>query len=131
MMGRTHQIIGFLFLLVFLATGLFMSATFPEAWGGDAGTRMIFRSAHIYILFSSLLNLALAVSSRGVRWSRPKRMASSLILVAPVLFTTAFFIESAAGSMERPYSLAGAVACLVGVLVHQLPLRRRKLEGDP
>ncbi|MCH9651375.1 MAG: hypothetical protein K0U98_24325 [Deltaproteobacteria bacterium] len=130
-MGKVHQITGFLFLAVFLATGLYMGFTFPEAWGEDAGTRMIFRSAHVYILFSALLNLALAISSRSRRWNRPRKMASFLLLVAPVLFTAAFFIESAAGSMERPYTLAGAVACLIGVLVHQLPFRDMKTRGVP
>ena len=37
-----------------------MYLTLPDAFEGDAGMRMMFRSAHVYILLGALLNLLAA-----------------------------------------------------------------------
>jgi hypothetical protein len=51
-MRGTHRAAGFLFVAVFLATGVYMKTQFPDAYHGDPGMRMMIRSAHVYILLS-------------------------------------------------------------------------------
>ena len=119
-MRPAHYTIGILFLFVFLATGLFMRSRFAAPAEVDVGVRLMHRSAHIYILFSALLNLVVASGYRraNVHWCRrAQSVASALLLAAPTVFTAAFFIEPAPQSLDRPIVLPAVVATLLAVLV--------------
>lgn len=117
LMRRVHLTLGLTFVAVFLATGLFMNLRFPGAYRGDATMRMLFRSAHIYVLLSALLNVIAGLHFRR-SGKRLQAIGSVLILIAPVLFTLAFAIEPAPGRVYRPYAEAGAVSAAVGTLFH-------------
>ena len=105
-MRHQHTLAGIGFFIVFLGTGLWMRLMFPDAYQGDTGMRLMFRSAHIYILLSALVNLV-AGTAREVAATRWAALLGSLgswmLLLAPALFTAAFFLEPAPDSVERPY----------------------------
>jgi hypothetical protein len=121
-MARVHLVVGIGGVVAFLATGLYMRLEFPAAYAGDATMRMLFRSAHIYLLLASLMNVLAGVHASRVR-SKWRRAGSILLLLAPVFFLMAFAIEPAVGRVERPYALAGAVAALVGTSIHLVSSR--------
>jgi len=124
-MARVHLVMGLAGVVAFLATGLYMRLQFPGAYAGDATMRMLFRSAHIYLLLASLMNVLLGVYAVGAR-SRSQRTGSVLLLLAPLLFLLAFAVEPSPGRVERPYALAGAVAALAGTMVHLVVGARRR-----
>jgi hypothetical protein len=116
-----HRIVGLSFVLVFLGTGAYMRATFPAAWRGDAGMRMMFRSAHVYILLAALLNILAGLSaSAGASRPRVRLAGSILMLLPPALFTLAFFTDPAPDRFGRPVVLVGVVAAAAGTLLLSL-----------
>jgi hypothetical protein len=109
------------FVVVFLATGAYMRKHFPDAYQDDAGMRMMFRSAHVCILLSALLNLLVGahLRTRTARWRRWIQGVGSVgILVAPVLFTLAFFFEPKPRTYDRPYVFYALVLALLGAILH-------------
>lgn len=110
--------VGFLFAVVFTATGQYMRHTFPEAFHNDVGMRMMYRSAHVYILFAALLNLAIGWGYHppfpGWR-EKLQRFGASVLLLTPAIFTIAFFVEPAPGRLDRPVVLVGAVGCIFSI----------------
>jgi hypothetical protein len=111
--------------MVFLATGQYMRLQFPAAYAGDATMRMLFRSAHIYLLLSSIMNLLVGVHAAAPP-SRVRQVGSVLLLAAPVLFFLAFAVEPEPGLLDRPYVLFGAIASLVGAGLHAISGMRRR-----
>ena len=114
-MRRAHAWIGLGFAAVFAATGAYMQFSFPELHGDDMGTRMMYRSAHVYILLAALVNVALAIYWRPAKRRRLQAIGSWLVLLAPLVLTTAFFVEPAPDRLDRPLSLAGVVLVAAGV----------------
>lgn len=119
-----HLFIGLFFLLVFLGTGVYMSTNFPELYGNSEEIRMMYRSTHIYILMSSLVNIAIAnycispsVNKLGIWFSK---FASFLIMITPLIFFTAFVTEPPSYLVDRPFSFYGVLFLLIGVLLHTL-----------
>jgi hypothetical protein len=135
-MARLHLVVGLGGVAAFLLTGLYMRLEFPGAYDGDATMRMLFRSAHIYLLLASLMNVLVGVHASDVRTKAPgragvragdpatwRRAGSVLLLLAPLFFLLAFAIEPEVGRVERPYALAGAVAALAGTSIHLVSSR--------
>jgi uncharacterized membrane protein YwaF len=116
-MRRVHLTLGLVFVAVFLATGIFMRVRFPGAYQSDPTMRMLFRSAHIYILLSALINVMAGLHMRE-RGGRLRTIGSVLLLLAPILFLLAFTIEPAPARVYRPYAELGAVSAAVGTLFH-------------
>ena len=119
-MARIQVIWGFVFVVVFLITGMYMRASFPEMHQGDATMRMLFRSAHMYILFAALLNLAVGSYLKVAKgWQAGLQLVAAVALItAPVVFTAAFFFEPAPGRLDRPISVVGAALATFGVIGH-------------
>ncbi len=118
-MRRAHLVAGLVFVAVFVASGLFMLLRFPAAYEGDRTMRMLYRSAHIYVLLSALMNIVAGIHMR-VPAGRLQRVGSILLLVAPMFFTLAFSLEPAPARVDRPYATLGAVSAAVGTLLHLL-----------
>jgi len=85
--------------------------------GLDPLPRMMFRSAHIYLLLASLINLALGLSKQQGQ-GKLQNIASVLILIAPALMLTAFFLEPGLESFERPFAGPGIYALFAGMLLN-------------
>jgi hypothetical protein len=120
-MKITHKIFGLAFIAVFLVTGFYMRLRFPDIFQGDVGMRLMFRSAHVYIMLAALLNLLL-----GSYWQpcpargRMQSIGSVFILASPVVFTLAFFVEPAPQKLDRPIALLGLALAFFGVLLHTI-----------
>ncbi len=116
---RFHVVTGFVFVAVFLATGVYMAIGIPDINQDDHGMRMMIRSAHVYVLMTALVNLVMGcyLTLCDDRQSRTLQLIGScLIMSSPVIFVVAFFVEPAVGRLERPISIAGAAAVGIGVV---------------
>ena len=115
-----HLAIGVAGVVGFLATGQYMDKVHDHLRGMDDARRLLFRSTHLYLLFGSLVNLALGLYLRPAlgwrRWVRP--VGSLLVLATPFLAAAGFFAEPWLSGLERPYSSPAAYGCLAGMLVH-------------
>ena len=75
MLRRLHLAIGIAGLIAFIFTGQYMDRALDHLAGMRDLPRMLYRSAHIYLLFSALLNLVLGfylveTAGRSRRWLR-------------------------------------------------------------
>ena len=128
---KMHWAIGFLFVVVFLATGAYMRMGFPELYAGREEVRMMYRSTHIYILFGASVNLLVGHGlHRFDNYLRHvQRLASLILLLAPFWIVVGFFVESPSYLIHRPFSTWGVVSIFVGVLlvsVLNLPWARKQ-----
>jgi hypothetical protein len=120
-MRRLHLAIGLAGLVAFLATGAFMRLHHPALVEIDGGTRMLYRSRHVYLLLSGLLNLALGTYSRLSErtWRRGfQSVGSCLVLAAPPLLLAAFVREPRRSDPGLPYTAPAIVALSLGTLLH-------------
>jgi hypothetical protein len=126
MLHRIHLWLGVVTLVVFLLTGQFMDKYLAHLTGMADGPRMVYRSSHIYLLWSGLLNLSFGLhpieSGGGWRYS-VKRFASVLVLAAPPLLLVSFFLEPLLSDLQRPYSRAANYLALLGVIMHLVSTR--------
>lgn len=127
-----HLTVGVAGVVGFLATGQYMDRVHDHLRGMDDTRRLLFRSTHIYLLFGSLVNLALGLYLRpAAGWRRWVRAPGSvLVLLTPALAAAGFFTEPWLSGLDRPYSRPAAYSCLAGVLLHLLGLSRRGEAGE-
>jgi len=95
-MKRFHLIFELVLLVAFLLTGQYMDRVHDHLRNMADGPRMLYRTRHIFILFSGLLHLGIGTYFR-YRVDRQRRMlqvvGTLLITIASVLFIIAFFYE--------------------------------------
>lgn len=121
MLGRLHLAIGAIGLLAFAVTGQYMSIVLRGLADMPDGPRMLYRSAHLYLMWSALLNLFVgayyaAAASPGAR--AVQTIASGMLLAGPALIIVAFFVESPANDFDRLYSSVANYLALGGALLH-------------
>jgi hypothetical protein len=117
---QIHLAVGILALIAFVLTGQYMHWKLDHLKGLPDLSRLLYRSAHIYLMFSGLCNLlaGLYCPDSGMPSARRIRLAGSAALLAsPVLFLLSFFSEIALG-VERPLLRWGIYASFAGVLLH-------------
>lgn len=129
-----HLAVGILVLLAFLGTGQFMDRRLDHLVGMPDAPRALYRSSHIYILFSALLHLVLGaylVRSPSLAGRLLQYLGSGLLLAAAGLFLYGFFIETPLAMIERPMIRRGIYWSLYGVLLHGTAgvLRVREAQG--
>jgi hypothetical protein len=120
-MKRFHLIFGLLVIVVFLLTGQYMDKFLQHLDGMPDGPRMLYRTRHIFILLSGLLNLGIGTYfSYGVtRWRRVLQfLGSGLIVVATALFVVGFFTEPKLAGLATPWSHWGMYLIAYGTLLH-------------
>jgi len=120
-MRRLHLIFGILLFVAFLVTGQFMRADFPDKEIISQELRLLMRSRHIYILFSSLIHLALGsyLSIQAANAFRVVQyLGSSLLFVSSGLLVWAFVSETYALQHYSDLSRYGIYTSLGGVLLH-------------
>ncbi len=128
LLRMAHLVVGALTVGAFLVTGMVMSGHQPPLPEMDWGERLHFRSRHIYVLASALVNLALgvhyALPEGAVR--RPLAVAGSLLsLASAVMLFLAFFAEPMAGRPPGALSAFGLQALFAGTLLYALAGIRR------
>ena len=127
-MRRAHLIIGWVGVVIFLGTGMFMRTRFPEVYLDDEALRYIYRANHVYVLLASLVNIVLGIYFKAADrawkiWAG--RVGSVLAMTAPVILVYAFFVEASTVTPERVFTLVGVIALGAGVLGHVLASRGR------
>jgi len=92
-----HLVIGTLGFLTFVLTGQYMHWAHDHLHGMADGPRLLYRSSHIYLLWSSLLNVLLGCYLNPLRngFLRAGQSIAGLAIIAgPFLLVTSFFAES-------------------------------------
>lgn len=115
----TQLALGSVFLFAFLGTGFYMYTNFPALYAEDEGVRMMYRSTHIYLLFSCLLNLVIGVffSATGAGWIRKGQLVARLaLMIMPAAFLVAFFYEPPIYAEHRPITYLAVIACFGAVM---------------
>jgi hypothetical protein len=121
-MRRLHLAVGVLTVVAFLITGQFMGHHTPPMAALSDSARLMFRSRHIYILASGLVNLVLGLylqrQTRG--WRRVVQAIGSAFLIAsPALLIVAFSVEPARGfHSEMRWSQDGLFLLFLGSMAH-------------
>ena len=122
-MKRFHLIFGLAMLVAFLLTGQYMDRFHEHLRNMADGPRMLYRTRHIFILFSGLLHLGIGTYFR-YRLDTQRRIlqivGSLLATVASVLFIIAFFYEPHLTHLYAPLSKAGVIMIAIGALLHAL-----------
>jgi hypothetical protein len=97
----------------------------PELYGSNEVIRYTHRANHIYVLFSSLVNLILGFYLRPVLGWKKKlaTVGSVLLLSAPVVLVIAFFVEAPKDTSDRWLTLVGVFMVFLGVLCHLPQIR--------
>ncbi|HEX9165732.1 MAG TPA: hypothetical protein VF862_07455 [Gemmatimonadales bacterium] len=145
---RLHLLVGLATVVLFGLTGLYMHFRYDHLRGMTDATRLLFRSTHIYLLFSGLLNVALGLSGAGDNGREREKaggtaaggttaggaaagpgllraIGSVLILVGPLLFLAGFLREPFLGALARPFSRPAIYAALAGMALHWVASLRR------
>jgi hypothetical protein len=126
-MKRFHLIFGLVVVIVFLFTGQYMEYVHNRLL--PDGTRMLYRSRHIYFLLSGLLNMIIGtyyVPQPG-GWRRTLQIiGSALFVLAPVLLLVGFFLEPRKGPDQTMIAAFGIFAVAVGTLLHALSGKRKR-----
>lgn len=97
MLRITHLVFGLVLFGVFLVTGHYMRADFPDKEAINQELRLLMRSRHIYILFSSLLHVlaGLYLFRPGSAWRQWVQGVGSVVLFASsILLLSAFIFET-------------------------------------
>ena len=134
MFGSAHRLLGALFVITFLFTGVYMRTHEPPMAALADGARLLYRSRHIYLLLAGLMNLLLGLywTPRAPGWRRGIQTTGSvLLLVAPVLLVTAFFQEPNRPDLDTPLSHLGLFAVLLGSLAHLVSAQARTSPPSP
>jgi hypothetical protein len=116
-----HFVFGVAVLVIFLLTGQYMDRYFHHLVGMPDGPRLLYRTRHIFILFSGLLNVGIGtyLVSRTARWRRILQSSGSvLIVLASLLLILAFFYDTTRGDLRAPLSHWGIYAAVAGTLLH-------------
>lgn len=102
---RIHFWVGLAGVVLFLLTGQYMAHIVGDMSALADGPRMLYRSAHIYLLLVSIMNLLTGVylEPPATRASKVIQTAISVILLlSPVLIVYGFINESLNESLKRP-----------------------------
>ena len=120
-MKAFHIIFGIAIVITFLLTGQYMDRYLNHLYTTPDFERMFYRSRHIYILLSGLLNIGIGAyfSYRVGRLRIALQLLGSLmIVIASVLFVVAFFYEPPKASFYTPFSRQALYLTLNGTLLH-------------
>ena len=118
-MKRTHLVLGITLVVVFLLTGQYMEYVHNREL--PDGTRVLYRSRHIYILLNALINTSLGLYVRYMTggWRRSLQLIGSvLIMIAPLFLLAGFFYEPPRGAAQTKIAPYGIFATALGVLLH-------------
>src|ERR1051325_7182538 len=104
-MKKVHLIFGVAVVIIFLFTGQYMDKHFNHLVGMPDAPRLLYRTRHIFILFSGLLNLGIGAyfTDRIEAWRRAIQLLGSLfIFTASLLFIIGFFYEPNLSNLRTP-----------------------------
>lgn len=110
-----HLIIGLLGILTFLLTGQYMDLVHNHLVDTPDGRRMLYRSAHIYLLLTSCLNVCIGVYATNLKFSLIQGFISVVILLGPLMMLLEFFYGATDVNSERYFSYYSLISILAAV----------------
>ena len=116
-----HLIFGILVLVIFLVTGKFMRVDFPDKEIIPQDFRLLMRSRHIYILFSSFIHILLGVYLQIETrvWRKTLQVFGSILMTAGSIFLVwAFVYETYTTRHFSEASRWGIYLSLGGTILH-------------
>ncbi|MBX3414959.1 MAG: hypothetical protein KF708_19900 [Pirellulales bacterium] len=129
-----HLSVGLAGIAAFLATGLYMDRFHEHLRGYDHTVRMLYRSTHIYVLLSAVINTVMGLYLRQAEspWRRVLQLLGSAALLAgPPLFVAAFCTEPYLTGLARPWSRIAIYLAMAGAVLHLLAnLPQRRTQHD-
>jgi len=123
-MRRFHLVFGAVLLVAFVLTGQYMDKVQGHLAGMADGPRLLYRSRHIYVLLTALVNLALGAHARDApRWqSRAIQLTGSAAVAgASAAMVVAFFYDTPHANFEHLnlwWSRAAIYSLVAGVALH-------------
>ena len=116
-----HLALGIIGLIAFVLTGQYMGIFLNGLAGMADGPRLLYRTSHLYLMWSSLLNLIVgyyfvAAIGRGARALQV--LSSALLIAGPPLILTGFFVESPANDLDRVFNGWANYFALGGAILH-------------
>ena len=123
-----HLVVGWVTVAVFLSTGLFMRLGYPGVAPPDLAHRVFFRTHHLYLLASALVNLLTGSSLRNAQGPAPRPRvaltASTLMLASPPLLLLGFATEHLTPTLRGEATSFGWYTLAAGTILHLLAWRR-------
>lgn len=116
-----HLVVGVGAFYAFGRSGQFMDQHLDHLVGMADGPRALYRSGHIYLLFTALLHLTLGAYLRpsGSFVGRMSQWVGSIFLFSALwLFISGFYVETPLALVERPSIRKAIVFSLNGVAFH-------------
>lgn len=120
-MSYAHLIFGVIVFIIFLITGKFMRLDFPDKEIIPQDFRLLMRSRHIYILFSSFIHILLGVYLQVETriWRKTLQLFGSTLLIAgSILLIWAFVYETYTMKTFSEASRWGIYLSLGGTILH-------------
>lgn len=120
-MTWVHLVFGIVLFVIFVVTGQYMRADFPDKDIIPQDLRLLMRSRHIYILFGALIHLALGIylTIRPQLWRRILQYGGSAVLVfSSSMLVWAFVVETYQTQQFTDLSRNGIYASLWGIGLH-------------
>src|SRR5689334_18595932 len=116
-----HVIVGIAGVIVFVLTGQYMAIFLGGLMDMADGPRLMYRTSHLYLMWSSLMNLTvgsyfLIAPSRGARIVQV--ISSVALLAGPPMLLGAFLFESRTLNLNRPLSDFANYLALGGAILH-------------
>jgi len=129
-----HLLVGVVGIIAFVLTGQYMAIVLNGLGDMPDGPRLLYRSSHLYLMWSSLLNLVVGyyffvASSRGARTGQA--IASVALLAGPPLLLVGFALEAKLGNLSRPFCDIANYLALGGAILHVASSPGRKLQAAP
>jgi len=117
--GRAHWVVGTLTLLLFPLAGLYMRyvALVPQL---DDAPRLVYRSRFLFLLFIALVNLAMTYASPQ---RILQRLASAIVLAAPLPLIASFLFDPARGVRSSPWTVFTMRALFLAAVIFALSNR--------
>ena len=128
-MARLHRLAGLGFVLLFIATGVWLRFRGQAVIDQDDAIRFSLRANHVYILFAGLVNIAVGLNPPhpAVPWRRRLQLVgSAVLLMAPLLLLVAFIVEGPQARAHRPLTSIGVILMFLAVMC-QIPARDRHI----
>jgi hypothetical protein len=122
-----HLLVGIFGIVVFVLTGQYMAIFLRGMMDMPDGPRLLYRTSHLYLMWSSLVNLLVGVyfiAANGKVTRIMQCIASALLLAGPPLIIAGFFLESPNNDLDRPFCGWANYFAIAGVIVHAFASRR-------
>lgn len=128
-MRTVHLVGGVAGLVLFVVSGAYMHFVHDHLSAMADGPRLMYRTAHIYLLWAALLNLGLGAyltPATGALGRRLQAIGTAATLLAPLCIAVSFLWESEIPSLVRPWARNGIYLAAAGTILHVLAAHGRR-----